>query len=78
MPGVPAAYTLTAIALLIFAVGYTTMSRHHMSPGASSPPSRLAVGLGEWKGDTQIGSGSSGAVQIEAAAESLYSVLEAE
>jgi amino acid transporter len=32
--GVPAAYTLTAIALLLFAVGYTTMSRHHISTGA--------------------------------------------
>ena len=32
--GVPAACTLTAIALLIFAVGDTTMSRHHISTGA--------------------------------------------
>lgn len=32
--GVPAAYLLTAIVLLIFAVGYTTMSRHHISTGA--------------------------------------------
>jgi amino acid transporter len=32
--GVPAAYILTAIVLLIFAVGYTTMSRHHISTGA--------------------------------------------
>jgi hypothetical protein len=78
VPGVPAAYTFTAIAMLNLAVGYTTMSRHHMSPGASSPPSRFAVGLGEWKRDTQIGSGSSGAVQIEVAAERLYPVLDAE
>ncbi len=32
--GVPAAYTLTTIVLLIFAVGYTAMSRHHISTGA--------------------------------------------
>ena len=33
-PGVPAVYLLTAIVLLIFAVGYTMMSRHHISTGA--------------------------------------------
>jgi amino acid transporter len=32
--GVPGAYVITAIVLLIFAVGYTTMSRHHTSTGA--------------------------------------------
>ena len=38
----------------------------------------VAVGLGERKRDTQIGSSSPGAVQIDAAAERLYSVLDAE
>jgi amino acid transporter len=32
--GLPGAYLLTAIVLLVFAVGYTTMSRHHTSTGA--------------------------------------------
>lgn len=32
--GVPGAYIITAIVLLIFAIGYTTMSRHHTSTGA--------------------------------------------
>jgi len=32
--GLPGAYLLTAIVLLIFAIGYTTMSRHHTSTGA--------------------------------------------
>ncbi|MDT5314280.1 MAG: hypothetical protein QOE74_3300, partial [Mycobacterium sp.] len=31
----------------------------------------VAVGLGERKGDTQIGAGSSGAVQVDVAAERL-------
>ena len=38
----------------------------------------VAVGLGERKRDTQIGSGSPGAVQVDVAAERLYSVLDAE
>ncbi|GAB91288.1 APC family permease [Gordonia rhizosphera] len=33
-PGVPGAYLLTAITLLVFAVGYTAMARHHTSTGA--------------------------------------------
>src|SRR6476620_12077263 len=37
----------------------------------------VAVGLGERKRDTQIGSGSPGAVQIYVAAERLYSILDA-
>ena len=36
------------------------------------------MGLGEGKLDTQTGSGAVGAVQIDVAAERLYSVLEAE
>jgi amino acid transporter len=32
--GVPFAYVLTAAVLLVFAVGYTTMARHHTSTGA--------------------------------------------
>lgn len=32
--GVPFAYVLTAVVLLVFAVGYTTMARHHTSTGA--------------------------------------------
>ena len=38
----------------------------------------VAVGLGERKRDTQIGSGSPGTVQIYVAAERLYSILDAE
>lgn len=32
--GLPGAYLITAVVLLVFAVGYTTMSRHHTSTGA--------------------------------------------
>ncbi|MGY4711543.1 APC family permease [Mycolicibacterium sp. CBM1] len=32
--GLPGAYALTAIVLLVFAIGFTTMSRHHTSTGA--------------------------------------------
>lgn len=32
--GVPGAYLITAAVLLVFAVGYTTMARHHTSTGA--------------------------------------------
>jgi amino acid transporter len=32
--GTPGAYLLTTITLLVFAVGYTTMARHHTSTGA--------------------------------------------
>ncbi|PXX71451.1 amino acid/polyamine/organocation transporter (APC superfamily) [Nocardia tenerifensis] len=33
-PGVPGAYLLTVATLLVFAVGYTAMARHHISTGA--------------------------------------------
>lgn len=33
-PGVPGAYILTASTLLVFAIGYTAMARHHISTGA--------------------------------------------
>ena len=33
-PGTPGAYILTMVTLLVFAVGYTTMARHHTSTGA--------------------------------------------
>ncbi|MGA9871350.1 MAG: APC family permease [Rhodococcus sp. (in: high G+C Gram-positive bacteria)] len=33
-PGVPGAYLVAVITLLVFAVGYTTMARHHTSTGA--------------------------------------------
>ena len=32
--GVPGAYILTAVVLLVFAIGFTTMARHHTSTGA--------------------------------------------
>ena len=32
-PGVPAAYVVVSVVLVIFAVGYTTMARHHTSTG---------------------------------------------
>ncbi len=33
-PGVPAAYVIVALMLLVFSVGYTAMARHHTSTGA--------------------------------------------
>lgn len=33
-PGLPAAYVVVVLVLLVFAVGYTTMARHHVSTGA--------------------------------------------
>src|SRR3954451_10900646 len=33
-PGIPAAYVVVALLLLIFSVGYTAMARHHTSTGA--------------------------------------------
>jgi amino acid transporter len=33
-PGIPAAYVVVSLILLIFAVGYTAMARHHTSTGA--------------------------------------------
>ena len=33
-PGIPLAYVLVSVILLIFAVGYTAMARHHTSTGA--------------------------------------------
>jgi amino acid transporter len=33
-PGIPLAYVVVSVILLIFAVGYTTMARHHTSTGA--------------------------------------------
>lgn len=33
-PGIPLAYVVVSLILLIFAVGYTTMARHHTSTGA--------------------------------------------
>lgn len=33
-PGVPGAYIVAVLTLLVFAVGYTTMARHHTSTGA--------------------------------------------
>lgn len=33
-PGVPGAYVLAAVTLLVFAIGYTAMARHHTSTGA--------------------------------------------
>lgn len=33
-PGIPAAYVLVSLLLLVFSVGYTAMARHHTSTGA--------------------------------------------
>ena len=33
-PGIPAAYVVVSVILLIFSVGYTAMARHHTSTGA--------------------------------------------
>ena len=33
-PGIPLAYVVVSVILLIFAVGYTAMARHHTSTGA--------------------------------------------
>ena len=33
-PGIPLAYVVVSVILLIFAVGYTDMARHHTSTGA--------------------------------------------
>src|SRR6478672_13292054 len=33
-PGIPLAYVVVSVILVIFAVGYTTMARHHTSTGA--------------------------------------------
>ncbi|WP_205326072.1 APC family permease [Glycomyces sp. YM15] len=33
-PGIPAAYVLVTVMLLVFSVGYTAMARHHTSTGA--------------------------------------------
>ncbi len=33
-PGIPAAYVVVSVILIIFSVGYTTMARHHTSTGA--------------------------------------------
>ena len=33
-PGIPLAYVVVSVILLIFSVGYTTMARHHTSTGA--------------------------------------------
>ena len=33
-PGIPLAYVVVSLILLIFAVGYTAMARHHTSTGA--------------------------------------------
>jgi amino acid transporter len=33
-PGIPLAYVVVSVILVIFAVGYTAMARHHTSTGA--------------------------------------------
>lgn len=47
-PGVPAAYVIVSVLLIVFAVGYTTMARHHTSTGGFY--SFVARGLGQYAG----------------------------
>jgi hypothetical protein len=35
-PGIPAAYVVVSVILLIFSIGYAAMARHHTSTGAST------------------------------------------
>ncbi|NMO04573.1 APC family permease [Gordonia sp. TBRC 11910] len=47
-PGVPAAYVIVSALLIVFAVGYTAMARHHTSTGGFY--SFVARGLGQYAG----------------------------
>lgn len=47
-PGIPAAYVIVSLLLLVFAVGYTAMARHHTSTGAFY--SYVSRGLGQQAG----------------------------
>src|SRR6185436_15381558 len=47
-PGIPAAYIIVSLLLLVFSVGYTAMARHHTSTGAFY--SYVSRGLGQQAG----------------------------
>jgi amino acid transporter len=47
-PGIPAAYVIVSLLLLVFSVGYTAMARHHTSTGAFY--SYVSRGLGQHAG----------------------------